>query len=124
MQSWEWSGFKALEGYEAVRLGLLDGDALRGGAIAYAFPSPAEAGLLVVPDGPLLDWAAPDAGVAFQALVGALRDSPAGARTVALRVEPRLPVPRSAGWCARRWTSSPATRSWWTSGPRPRCWPG
>jgi peptidoglycan pentaglycine glycine transferase (the first glycine) len=92
MQSWAWSTFKELEGYRVVRLGVLDGGRLTGGAIAYGFPSPAEAGLLVVPDGPLLDWSAPAAGPTFAALVRALRRAPAARRAVALRVEPRLPL--------------------------------
>lgn len=90
MQSWGWSEFKALEGYTVARLGLFDGDALQGGGIAYTFPSLAEAGLAVTPDGPVLDWEAPGASAAFQALVSAFRDSAAGRRAVALRVEPRL----------------------------------
>jgi peptidoglycan pentaglycine glycine transferase (the first glycine) len=90
MQSWAWSAFKELEGYTAVRLGLFDGDALQGGGIAYTFPSLAEASLAVMPDGPVLDWDAPGASAAFQALVSAFRNSAAGRRVVALRVEPRL----------------------------------
>lgn len=92
MQSWGWSRFKELEGYRVVRLGVLEGDRLAGGAIGYAFPSPAEAALLAVPDGPLLDWEAPTAGATFAALVRALRRSPAGRRAVVVRVEPRLPI--------------------------------
>jgi lipid II:glycine glycyltransferase (peptidoglycan interpeptide bridge formation enzyme) len=92
MQSWAWSTFKELDGYTAVRLGLFDGDALRGGGIAYTFPTPAEASLAVMPDGPVLDWDTPGAPVAFQALVSAFRNSTAGRRVVALRVEPRLTV--------------------------------
>jgi lipid II:glycine glycyltransferase (peptidoglycan interpeptide bridge formation enzyme) len=92
MQSWAWSRFKELEGYRVVRLGVFEGEELAGGAIGYAFPSPAEAALLAVPDGPLLDWDAPTAGAAFEALVRALRRSPAGRRAVAVRVEPRLPL--------------------------------
>jgi lipid II:glycine glycyltransferase (peptidoglycan interpeptide bridge formation enzyme) len=90
MQSWAWSRFKEVEGYLTVRLGLFQDEALRGGAIAFAFPSPAEAGLLAVPDGPVLDWGTPEAAAAFPGLVGALRRSPPGRRAVALRVEPRL----------------------------------
>ena len=90
MQSWTWSEFKALEGYTVVRLGLFDGDALEGGGIAYTFPSLAEAGLAVMPDGPVLDWGAPGSSAAFQALVAAFRNTSAGRRVVALRVEPRL----------------------------------
>ncbi len=99
MQSWRWSEFKELEGYAATRLGLFEGEALRGGGIAYTFPSPAEAGLAAMPDGPVLDWAAPGARAAFRALVAACRDSAAGRRAIALRVEPRLeavPEPLSA----------------------------
>jgi peptidoglycan pentaglycine glycine transferase (the first glycine) len=90
MQSWAWSRFKELEGYTAVRLGLFEGEALRGGAIAYAFPSPAEASILAVPDGPVLDWAAPEAATAFARLVAAFRRSAPGRQAIALRVEPRL----------------------------------
>jgi len=72
MQSWAWSRFKELEGYQVVRLGLFDGERLTGGAIGYAFPSPAEAGLVAVPDGPVLDWGAAGAGPTFAALVRAL----------------------------------------------------
>lgn len=90
MQSWRWSEFKELEGYAATRLGLFEGDALRGGGIAYTFPSPAEAGLAAMPDGPILAWDAPGAPAAFRALVAAFRGSPRGKRAVALRVEPRL----------------------------------
>ncbi len=90
MQSWRWSEFKELEGYTATRLGLFEGEALRGGGIAYTFPSPAEAGLAAMPDGPVLDWDAPGAPAAFRVLVAALRGSAAGKRVIALRVEPRL----------------------------------
>jgi lipid II:glycine glycyltransferase (peptidoglycan interpeptide bridge formation enzyme) len=90
MQSWTWSEFKALEGYRVVRLGLFDGESLRGGGIAYTFPSFAEIGLAVMPDGPVLDWEAPRASSEFQALVSAFRNSNAGRRAVALRIEPRL----------------------------------
>jgi lipid II:glycine glycyltransferase (peptidoglycan interpeptide bridge formation enzyme) len=90
MQSWTWSEFKALEGYTVVRLGLFDGETLQGGGIAYTFPSLAEAGLAVMPDGPVLDWEAPSAPTAFQTLIAAFRNSPAGRQAVALRIEPRL----------------------------------
>lgn len=90
MQSWGWSRFKELEGYAVLRLGIFAGTALRGGAVAYAFPSPAEAGLVAIPDGPVLDWGAPDAPAAFRTLVAAVRGSALGKRAVAVRVEPRL----------------------------------
>src|SRR5262249_57994508 len=90
MQSWAWSRFKELEGYTAIRLGLFEAETLRGGAIAYAFASPAEASILAVPDGPVLDWSAPEAATAFTRLVAAFRRSAAGRPAIALRREPRL----------------------------------
>lgn len=96
MQTWRWSEFKALEGYAVVRLGLFDGTCLVGGGIAYAFPSPVDATLAAMPDGPVLDWDGPEASPAFQALVSALRGTPAGRRAIALRVEPRcISVPEA-----------------------------
>jgi len=90
MQSWAWSEFKELEGYELLRLGLFDGQALRGGCLAYAYPSPAEAGLVAVPDGPILDWQGPGAAADLARLVKAVRGWAPARRAVAVRVEPRL----------------------------------
>jgi len=90
MQSWSWSRVKELEGYRALRLGLHDGDRVIGGAIAYVFPTSAEAQLAAVPDGPVLDWTAPDASVAFSTIVSALEAATVGDCVAALRVEPRL----------------------------------
>ena len=93
MQSWAWSEFKALEGYDVLRLGLFDGTRLRGGLIAYAYPTPAEASLVSVPDGPLLDWRDARAEADLRALVDAARAWPKASRAVALRLEPRLEDP-------------------------------
>src|SRR5439155_4519186 len=91
MQSWSWSRVKELEGYRALRLALHDdGDRMIGGAIAYVFPTSAEAQLAAVPDGPVLDWTAPDASVAFSTIVSALEAATVGDCVAALRVEPRL----------------------------------
>ena len=90
MQSWDWSLFKEAEGYSVVRLGLFDGEALAGGALAYIFPTPAEAGVLAVPDGPVLDWDSPEAAGDFLRLTDALRARPEARKAVVLRVEPRL----------------------------------
>ena len=92
MQSWAWSRFKEVEGYTVTRLGAFDGDRLVGGALIYAFPSPAEVGLSAIPDGPALAWDAPGADAIFAALVEAYRTSPVGERMVAMRVEPRVEV--------------------------------
>src|SRR5262249_10260876 len=80
----------------ALRLGLFDAHALVGGAIAYVFPTPAEAQLAVIPDGPVLDWTADEATRAFQAIVSALEAATADDRVAALRVEPRLETPPAA----------------------------
>jgi peptidoglycan pentaglycine glycine transferase (the first glycine) len=90
MQSWDWSVFKEVEGYSVVRLGLFDGETLAGGALAYIFPTPAEAGVLAVPDGPVLDWSSPRAGADFRLRMDALRARPEARKAVVLRVEPRL----------------------------------
>lgn len=90
MQSWAWSTFKELEGYAVLRLGLFEGETLRGGGLAYAYPTPAEAGLIAMPDGPVLDWERLDASADFRTLVGAVRTSAPGRRAVLLRAEPRL----------------------------------
>jgi peptidoglycan pentaglycine glycine transferase (the first glycine) len=89
MQSWDWSEFKRLEGYRVVRIGLFEGRRLRGGGIAYSFPSPTEGHLAAMPDGPVLDWDGPASGRAFRAVVAAVR-AQCGAEVVTLRVEPPL----------------------------------
>ncbi len=89
MQSWAWSEFKALDGYRVVRIGVFDGAGVCGGGIAYAFDSPAEGQVAVMPHGPVLDWTAPGGGRAFAALVGAVRED-CGAELVLLRIEPAL----------------------------------
>jgi lipid II:glycine glycyltransferase (peptidoglycan interpeptide bridge formation enzyme) len=90
MQSWAWSEFKEVEGYTVTRLGAFAGDRLVGGAIVYAFPSPAEVGLAAIPDGPAIVWDSPQAPEVFAALLDAYRASEAGERIIAVRVEPRL----------------------------------
>jgi lipid II:glycine glycyltransferase (peptidoglycan interpeptide bridge formation enzyme) len=104
MQSWDWSAFKELEGYDVTRLGVFAEGGLRGGAIAYSFPSPAEAGVTAVPDGPVLPWSEPEAPEMFDALMRELRSAPAARSAVTLRVEPRLlAAPPVLG----SWTRSP-----------------
>jgi lipid II:glycine glycyltransferase (peptidoglycan interpeptide bridge formation enzyme) len=90
MQSWDWSEVKKLDGYRVLRLGLYDSGDLVGGAITYLFPTCAEAQLAVVPDGPVLEWAAPDGAEAFRALVSAIETATEDDRVAAVRVEPRL----------------------------------
>ena len=73
-----------------TRLGVFEDDALTGGAIAYVYASPAEACLVSIPDGPVLDWSSPEARATFNEIVAVLRKSVAPDRAVVLRVEPRL----------------------------------
>jgi lipid II:glycine glycyltransferase (peptidoglycan interpeptide bridge formation enzyme) len=104
MQSWDWSAFKEIEGYDATRMGIFSGDGLRGGAIGYSFPSSAEAGIAAVPDGPVLPWHEPQAPEMFDALMRELSAAPAARNAVTLRVEPRLlEAPSFLG----AWTRSP-----------------
>jgi len=104
MQSWDWSEFKELEGYDVARLGIFDGGGLRGGAIAYAFPGPAEARLLALPDGPVLPWRDAEAPALFDALTAALKKSPIARDAVTVRIEPRLD---EAPPFLRSWTRGP-----------------
>jgi lipid II:glycine glycyltransferase (peptidoglycan interpeptide bridge formation enzyme) len=99
MQSWVWSRFKELEGYRAIRVGLFEGGRLAGGGIGFAYPSPAEGGLVVFPDGPVLDWDGPGAAAALDAVIEVSLAHPAASRAVAVRVAPRLPpdAPALAG---------------------------
>jgi lipid II:glycine glycyltransferase (peptidoglycan interpeptide bridge formation enzyme) len=90
MQSWAWSEFKEVEGYTVTRLGAFAGDRLIGGAIVYAFPSPAEGALAVVPDGPVLAWDGPAAADVLAAVVAHYRESPEGRDAIAVRIEPRI----------------------------------
>src|SRR6185295_6195813 len=87
------SEFKESEGYEVLRLGLFEGGVLDGGQIAYAWPAPAEGGIVAVPDGPVLDWDSPVARSAFDLLADGVRRWAPARRAVALRVEPRLEAP-------------------------------
>jgi len=90
MQSWDWSVFKEIEGYDVLRFGIFEGDTLCGGAIAYAFAAPIEAGMLALPDGPVLPWKAEKAPGYFRSLITALKKSPMGRQAVTVRIEPRL----------------------------------
>ena len=54
MQSWRWADFKAAQGQTVARLGLYDGDSLRGGAMVYSVDSPYAP--LTLPHGPVLPW--------------------------------------------------------------------
>ena len=90
MQSWDWSRFKELEGYTVLRLGLWGGGGLRGGAMAYLFPHPAEAAVAAIPDGPVLDWESPSAPRDLKDLTAALLAAPEARRVAIVRMEPRL----------------------------------
>jgi lipid II:glycine glycyltransferase (peptidoglycan interpeptide bridge formation enzyme) len=100
MQSWAWSEFKRLEGYDILRLGVFEGGTLAAGAILFHFPSPQGAGLIAVPDGPVLDWNGPRCDFLLKELLKSARRWSAALGAVALRVEPRLPEcpPVLSGW--------------------------
>jgi peptidoglycan pentaglycine glycine transferase (the first glycine) len=54
MQSWVWSEFKALEGYQTFRYGVFADRQLVGGCIFYFYPRSHTANLLSAPGGPFL----------------------------------------------------------------------
>lgn len=94
MQSWDWSRFKELYGYTVIRAGIFDGDKLCGGALAYAYATPAELSLLAMPDGPVLpDWNAPGAEKLFHGLCDFLMKQPGTGKTALTRAQPRLEQP-------------------------------
>jgi peptidoglycan pentaglycine glycine transferase (the first glycine) len=56
MQSWEWGQFKEAEGLKVLRLGMVDGDELIGGAMVYYVESSLGSSPLEIPHGPVLPW--------------------------------------------------------------------
>lgn len=54
MQSWAWSAFKQLEGYQVFPYGVFAGDRLVGGSIFYFYPRDHTANFLVAPGAPCL----------------------------------------------------------------------
>ena len=52
MQSWAWSIFKEVEGYQPFRYGIFEGEELVGGCIFYFYPRSHSANLLVAPGAP------------------------------------------------------------------------
>lgn len=54
MQSWAWSDFKELEGYQVFRYGIFERSNLVGGCFFYFYPHSSKANLLISPGGPIL----------------------------------------------------------------------
>ena len=88
MQSWAWSAFKELEGYQAFRYGVFAGQRLVGGCIFYFYPRPHTANLLSAPGGPFL---LPEfASTALPLLIQQAEKLAAELGAIGLRIEPLL----------------------------------
>ncbi|HBA61770.1 MAG TPA: methicillin resistance protein [Elusimicrobia bacterium] len=89
MQSWDWADFKAAQGQSVARLGLFEGEELRGGALVYSVGSPLAP--LLLPHGPVLPWAdAAAAAEGAELLRGRLAEMSARTGAPLARFEPLL----------------------------------
>ena len=106
MQSSAWAAFKRREGYQTVRLGLFEGEQLRGGASLVFYPAQGTEGFWICPEGPLLPWddtSAARTGLRLiLAKVEGLAEIHGG---IGLRIEPHLPPPRLS--LLRNWNRAP-----------------
>lgn len=97
MQSLHWAAMKRRQGLRSVHFGIFDCGELCGGAIMYASRQAAGAGILVVPEGPVVPW---DDGIKcgeyLRALSEACQAYSLQHGVIAWRVEPRLPPPPPA----------------------------
>src|SRR5438132_12711784 len=77
MQSSAWAAFKRAEGYRTARLGLFEQGRLVGGASLFTYPSSAEAGFVLCPEGPVLPWDdVTQARAGLRAIIGAALELP------------------------------------------------
>ncbi|MBW4579684.1 MAG: peptidoglycan bridge formation glycyltransferase FemA/FemB family protein [Tildeniella nuda ZEHNDER 1965/U140] len=88
MQSWAWSEFKELEGYQVFRYGVFVEDQLVGGSLFYFYPRPHTANLLSAPGAPFL---LPEfEAIAMPLLLQQAETLAADLGAIALRIEPSL----------------------------------
>ena len=106
MQSSAWAAFKRAEGYEVSRWGLLEGGALRGGAVLFSYAADAGEGFFLCPEGPVLPWGdTARARDGLRQILGAARVLADARGGLGLRIEPHLPPPAPS--LLRNWTRSP-----------------
>ena len=91
LHDWAWAEVAAFDGQPARRY-LLEED---GGVVAIAAPQERRIGFgrafWYVPHGPVLDWAAAEAGERVDALLDGLRSAASEHQAIAVKLEPRLP---------------------------------
>ncbi len=95
MQSLHWSEMKRRHGLNSVHFGIFDGDRLDGGAIFYTSKTLQGAGILVAPEGPVLQWE--DAHLStlqLCALTEAVQTYANENGIMTMRIEPRLTPPQ------------------------------
>lgn len=88
MQSWAWSEFKELEGYQSYSYGVFNQEMIVGGCIFYFYTCNHAANFLVAPGGPcfLPEFAAEG----MQLLMKEVEDLAAAVGAIALRIEPLM----------------------------------
>lgn len=87
MQSWAWSDFKELEGYQVFRYGIFDRHQLVGGCLFYFYPHSGKANLLISPGGPILTADYLDIGMKLLIQQAEILGKELGA--IAWRIEPQ-----------------------------------
>jgi lipid II:glycine glycyltransferase (peptidoglycan interpeptide bridge formation enzyme) len=88
MQSWAWSVFKELEGYQSLRYGIFEQEILVGGTIFYYYRHSHRANLLFAPGAPCLLPGYEQQGIAL--LLHQAQKLAAQLGAIALRIEPML----------------------------------
>lgn len=94
MQSLNWASFKRKQGLRTLHLGLYEDGLITGGALFYTAVNNRGAGFLVAPEGPVLPWRNEEHTTeAFRLLIRAAESQAAEYNVMAVRVEPRIPLP-------------------------------
>jgi lipid II:glycine glycyltransferase (peptidoglycan interpeptide bridge formation enzyme) len=107
LQSWEWGEIKAQSGWQATRLGLCNGGALRAGAQVLLRPLPYGFGRLAyVPKGPVVDYRDP---AQVRAVARGLARYADEQRAISLKLEPEVLGPSSVGEELEKLGLRPAT---------------
>jgi peptidoglycan pentaglycine glycine transferase (the first glycine) len=95
MQTIAWSEFKRRQGLNRLHLGLFSEDRLTGGAILYSAGRSNGAGVLCVPEGPVLNWQnEAQAAAGLRLIMDAANDYALSSGAMVLRIEPRLVPPQ------------------------------
>lgn len=97
MQSLHWADFKRRQGLNTLHFGIFRDDTMAGGVIFYGASNANGNGLLIAPEGPLLDWGdSQTARRQLNELVRTVKSTGGTTPAMALRIEPRISPSDSA----------------------------